>query len=463
MTGDFQNFAWLAAAGGIFATCWRQILSVFNRLRSFAVVQVDMQGDVGRAVESYLNKHARRSPFGDKTIQSENLHVRPLRRVQEVAWEVPSVQPVIYFMGWAPIFFGACSDVSHMGTSTGIPASWRKKLTYLRGFLDLDDLIIKALAEFNEQKGSGGMTRYFVKRVCGMGRKMFMGKDGGTQNDVRWNPCAEDKKPDFGSYIFAWAFADLGADRPLNPMGGLSMPRKIAPLAEEFTRWKNSEEWFKSKMIPWRRGWLLHGRPGTGKTSLIRALAQKADMPIFSYDLASLSNDELIQKWSEMQSNAPCVALFEDIDAVFHGRENILGEQGGGLTFDCLLNCLGGIETCDGIFTVVTTNCIDKIDAALGIMENGVSTRPGRLDQVVAMPELEANNLREIATRILGDWPELITPMVQRGEGCTGAQFTELCVQTALEKYWNHEQPAKIHPVGGNGSVPHHIIPVACP
>jgi hypothetical protein len=91
-----------------------------------------------------------------------------------------------------------------------------------------------------------------------------------------------------------------------------------------------------------------------------------------------------------MQVNVPCLALIEDIDNVFHGRENVARKHGlmpmvlaapkkgdgngdGGdlglrtpLTFDCLLNCLDGVERVGGIFTLVTTNDIGKVDAALG-------------------------------------------------------------------------------------------------
>ena len=54
------------------------------------------------------------------------------------------------------------------------------------------------------------------------------------------------------------------------------------------------------------------------------------------------------------------------------------------LTFDCLLNCLDGVERADGIFTIITTNDIGKIDPALGQPRklpdgtHGVHLAPGR-------------------------------------------------------------------------------------
>jgi len=65
------------------------------------------------------------------------------------------------------------------------------------------------------------------------------------------------------------------------------------------------------------------------------------------------------------------------------------GALGPPLTFDCLLNCLDGVERADGIFTVITTNDLSKIDPALGLPRQlptarrsssarapGASTRP---------------------------------------------------------------------------------------
>lgn len=80
------------------------------------------------------------------------------------------------------------------------------------------------------------------------------------------------------------------------------------------------------------------------------------------------------------------IALIEDIDGVFHGRQNVLrGESGQGsrLTFDCVLNCLSGVQTADGVFTVITTNHLELVDPALGRpMASGDASRPGRLDHL---------------------------------------------------------------------------------
>ena len=206
-------------------------------------------------------------------------------------------------------------------------------------------------------------------------------------------------------------------------------------------------------------------------------------MPIYVYNLAEMGNHELIKAWTEMQTNTPCIALIEDIDNVFHGRENVVrrsplfsmmlppekkdggdhndkarGPLGPPLTFDCLLNCLDGVERVDGIFTVVTTNDLTKIDPALGLprqLPDGttevISTRPGRIDKAVELTYMEPADKKRMATRILGAYEREHVAMVEFIDKFpdlqeTPAQFQERCAQVALKCFWadltRERQPA---------------------
>lgn len=433
-----ENITWLAAAG-VIGACWRQIANIVQRLRAFVVVRTTINGASAQMVQAYIWKHFRRSPFSDRYVKSTTAYVRPEERMMEVAWEEPPIQPLVFFSGRKILMMGG-KPSSNADT---LPDSMTIVLTTIRGMVDIDELVCNALDEFNSRADSAASSRYQVIRVGGsQNRAIRSNQPGGFESNVTMPSGAT---PQLfwglkGKKFFRWKGDEVGSPVAQQPMGHLSLPESLKDATDEFRRWKDSEKWFKEKLIPWRRGWLLYGAPGTGKTSLVRALAQLADMPVWSFDVATLSNSEMISNWRRMQESTPCVALIEDIDAVFDGRENVLGENGGGLTFDCLLNCLGGIETCDGVFTVITTNRVEKVDAAIGIPQNGVSSRPGRLDRAIEMPPLGVHNLREIAQRILSDWPDLIPQVVQQGDGYTGAQFTELCVQKALELYWRPKE-----------------------
>jgi hypothetical protein len=256
----------------------------------------------------------------------------------------------------------------------------------------------------------------------------------------------------------------------------LFFPKRIKDLIKVVELWVKSKDWYQKKNIPWKRGWLLYGPPGTGKTALARGFAEDLNMPIYVYSLAQMSNSDLTKAWKNMQSNIPCIALIEDIDNVFHGRKNITASNSGmlsqllttettastgmdnnetkfsPLTFDCLLNCLDGVDKTDGVFTIITTNDISKIDEAIGKpvsnegVEEFISTRPGRIDKAIKLDYMEAENKLEMAIKILGDFPEQLKGVLEYIETNireTPAQFQEYCAQIAIQQFWEEKDSVK--------------------
>lgn len=130
--------------------------------------------------------------------------------------------------------------------------------------------------------------------------------------------------------------------------------------------------------IPYRRGYLFHGPPGTGKTSFISALAGHFGYSVCMLSLSERTLDD--ERLAYLLSNAPpnSFIVLEDVDAAFVSRdlyENSQHKAYEGMTrvtFSGLLNALDGVASSEERILFMTTNHLNRLDPAL--------IRPGRID-----------------------------------------------------------------------------------
>jgi mitochondrial chaperone BCS1 len=146
-------------------------------------------------------------------------------------------------------------------------------------------------------------------------------------------------------------------------------------LFKDLDRFLQSQDLYRQRGIPWRRGYLFYGPPGTGKSSLIQAIASLYGRQLVSLSLTDMDDSALLRAWSEI--TATSIVALEDIDSVFDGRRS-LGE----LSFSALLNTLDGAGSVEGSITIITTNHRDRLDPAL--------IRPGRCDREFELGYLNA-------------------------------------------------------------------------
>ncbi|KAI9015737.1 BCS1 N terminal-domain-containing protein [Phycomyces nitens] len=171
-----------------------------------------------------------------------------------------------------------------------------------------------------------------------------------------------------------------------------------------------SGKWYNERGIPYRRGYLLHGPPGSGKSSFIQALAGELEYNICILNLSErgLTDDRL----NHLLSNVPerSIMLLEDIDAAFTKRSQS-DNQGyqSMITFSGLLNALDGVASAEERIIFLTTNHLDKLDPAL--------IRPGRVDLKEYLGNATPHQLRGMFLRFYGDRPDLADAFVARLDG----------------------------------------------
>ena len=162
-----------------------------------------------------------------------------------------------------------------------------------------------------------------------------------------------------------------------------------------------SERIYAEKGLPFKRGYILHGDPGCGKTSLIKAVANEYQLPIFVLDLNMFkTNDELIKAVSEINmlvaSNEKYLMIMEDVDRtnVFkkRGRYYYYDEDNSNnrITDDCLLNILDGVDENHGRITIMTANDYESLAQMKALI------RPGRIDMVINITECTTDQIKRI-------------------------------------------------------------------
>ncbi len=154
---------------------------------------------------------------------------------------------------------------------------------------------------------------------------------------------------------------------------------KLDLILLKIKKFTESEAWYIRHAIPYQLGILFYGTPGTGKTSLIKALAAYLNYPI--YVLAA----DKINHIADMMSDLPPKALLviEDIDCSNsvisrnkdigpNKKENVAKTELMRPNLSTILNTLDGLYSLHGRILIATTNHIEKLDTAL--------LRPGRID-----------------------------------------------------------------------------------
>ncbi|MCW1913676.1 AAA family ATPase [Luteolibacter sp. GHJ8] len=180
-----------------------------------------------------------------------------------------------------------------------------------------------------------------------------------------------------------------------------------------------------------KRGILLHGPPGTGKTYSAMHLASR--MPERTVFLLTGADIGMIEQAVAMARILdPATLILEDVDLIGTRRENQM--VGANAVLFELLNQMDGLAEDADLLFILTTNRPDVLEPAL-------AARPGRIDQAIEIPPPDEDCRRRlIALYGKGLVLELeeLDDLVRRIEGVSAAFIRELlrkaAVHAALEE-----------------------------
>lgn len=183
------------------------------------------------------------------------------------------------------------------------------------------------------------------------------------------------------------------------------------------------QAWFKSIGRSQKLTFMLYGKPGCGKTTLEKAISAQFERDIYYLNLSNISTNEQLVQVFEKIPNEKSVIVIEEIDVATHvvlrrdlqdayraellekqkaakaqglssmeAREDLHGQQnelgGTKLNMEGFLNVFDGHLDNAGRIMIITTNCIEKLDAAI--------TRPGRVDCVLQLTECDLYQIIEM-------------------------------------------------------------------
>lgn len=227
---------------------------------------------------------------------------------------------------------------------------------------------------------------------------------------------------------------------PPDRSGWYVVPEEAEEVRRTVRFWLDHQKWFQDRGMPWRLGVELEGPPGTGKSTLVKVLAQELGVPLIVVSPEIL---EHITDWGQLWSMAvsrvrpPLLVLIEDFDLALrpHVLEGLPDHmvapssrrRNSRTTLSAIMNLLDGVSTPDGVCFFVTTNNPGDVEQA--------AVRPGRIDRVVHIGVASERVRRELARRVLLGFSDAeVDAEVRVGEGETAAAFRLRCQKLALAR-----------------------------
>ena len=201
-------------------------------------------------------------------------------------------------------------------------------------------------------------------------------------------------------------------------------PIEKEELIKDLLSFRERKEYYARVGKAWKRGYLLHGPPGTGKSSMIAAMAHLLEYDVYDLELTAVRDNSTLRRLL-IETTGKSIIVVEDIDCSLElagKRKKKSGEEGekieekmmgreseeSRVTLSGLLNFIDGLwSACGGERIIVfTTNHLEKLDPAL--------IRRGRMDKHVELSYCRFEGFKVLAKNYLGITEHLLFDEVKR-------------------------------------------------
>jgi energy-coupling factor transporter ATP-binding protein EcfA2 len=177
---------------------------------------------------------------------------------------------------------------------------------------------------------------------------------------------------------------------------------------------------YRELNIPYRRGVLLHGPPGNGKTSILRALGalQPNITAMMVRPSQAFNDDDFIKLFRDWTRQSPAMLVIEDLGSILSA-----------MTLSTFLNQIDGIDqfTGGGLLLLASTNHPENLNPA-------INNRPGRFDVVVEVGPpnhaLRARYFKHCALQPMG--AALMEELAEMTADLSFAQLREIVTLSGL-------------------------------
>lgn len=154
-------------------------------------------------------------------------------------------------------------------------------------------------------------------------------------------------------------------------------------IIRHIDKYLNSQKIYTKRSINYKTGILLYGEPGTGKSSLVKAISSKYDIDLVIIDMQNLDKLDLNTLTSYLNADDKTyIVLLEDIDCICLDRSNVNIDKEDRRAVNKLLQFLDSNSSPNNVIFIATTNHVEKLDEAL--------LRNGRFDLKVNVPPLNS-------------------------------------------------------------------------